>query len=85
MPGSPLPLCSSLLGACAAKPNKGSIIFSLSRENGGGERNEMKALAADTVNPGLETGEAAGERREGECRLWVTPNTFSQDRVPWKR
>lgn len=45
----------------------------------------MKALAAETVNPGRETGEAAGERRERECGLWVTLNTFSQGRVLCKR
>lgn len=35
-------------------------------------------LAAEIMNLGLEMGEAAGEQRERECGLWVTPNTFSR-------
>jgi len=41
----------------------------------------MKVLPAEIVNPGLETGEAAGEWRERECGLWVTFKTCSQGRA----
>lgn len=38
-------------------------------------------LPAEMLNLRLETGEAAGERRERECRLWVTLNTGCRGRV----
>ena len=80
-PAAPYPCAAPCSVPAPQQPNKGSIIFSLSRGNGGGGRNEIKVLAVEIVNLGLETAEAAGERRERECGLWVTLNIFSQGRV----
>lgn len=57
MPAAPYPCAAPCSVPSPQQPNKGSIIFSLSREDGGGGRNEIKVLAVEMVNPG------AGNRR----------------------
>lgn len=72
-PLAPVQLLAQCL--CCSHPTKAPLFPPFQEGNGGGGRNEIKVLPAEMVNSRLETGEAAGEQRERQCRLWVTLNT----------